>query len=54
MSDAKNFHKVSTITTSSRDLSRFPELRNYEDSDRWLIASEGRPRLMTWLRLDPK
>jgi hypothetical protein len=54
MSDARPFFKISTITTTSRDLSKFPELKNYQDSDRWLIASEGRPKLMTWLRLDPK
>lgn len=54
MSDAKPFFKISNITTTSRDLSKFPELSNYPDSDRWLIASEGRPKLMTWLRLDPK
>jgi hypothetical protein len=54
LDDAKPFYKISTITTTARDLSKFPELFDYEDSDRWLIASEGRPKLMTWLRLDPK
>ncbi len=54
LSDAKPYFKISNITTTSRDLSKFPELSNYPDSDRWLIASEGRPKLMTWLRLDPK
>ena len=54
MSDAKPFFKISTLTTSSRDLSKFPELFDYGDSERWLIASEGRAKLMTWLRLDPK
>ena len=52
--NAKPFFKISTFTTTSRDLSKFPELFDYEDSDRWLIASEGRPKLMTWLRLDPR
>lgn len=54
MSDAKPFFKISSLTTTSRDLSIFPELLDYPDSERWLIASEGRSKLMTWLRLDPK
>ena len=54
MNDAKHFFKISTLTTTSRDLSKFPELKDYSDSERWLLASEGRSKLMTWLRLDPK
>jgi hypothetical protein len=54
LSDAKPFFRISSLTTTSRDLSRFPELFDYSDSERWLIASEGRSKLMTWLRLDPK
>ncbi len=54
LSDAKLFFKISRLTTTSRDLSKFPEIRDYPDSERWLIASEGRSKLMTWLRLDPK
>lgn len=54
LSDATPFFKISRLTTTSRDLSKFPELRDYPDSERWLIASEGRSKLMTWLRLDPK
>ena len=54
LTDAKPFFKISSLTTTSRDLSKFPELRDYPDSERWLIASEGRSKLMTWLRLDPK
>ena len=53
MNDAKPFFKASELTTTSRDLSIFPELSNLNDSERWLIASEGRGRLMTWIRLDP-
>ena len=52
MNDAKPFFKISTLTTTARDLSKFPELSNYADSERWLIASEGRSKLMTWLKLD--
>ena len=54
LSKSKPFFKISTLATTSRDLSKFSELFDYEDSDRWLIASEGRPKLMTWLRLDPR
>ena len=54
MKEIRLFFKVSTLRTASRDLSRFSELSEYSDSERWLIASEGRPRLMSWLRLDPK
>jgi len=51
---ARQFFAVSELTTSARDLSVFPELRQLADHDRWLICSENRPRLMTWVRLDPK
>lgn len=54
MNDAKPFFKISSLTTTSRDLSKFSELADYADSERWLIASEGRSKLMTWLKLDPK
>jgi hypothetical protein len=54
MRDAEPFFEISRLTTTSRDLSIFPELHDYPDSERWLIASEGRSKLMTWLRLDPK
>lgn len=53
LNDAKPFFKTAKLTTTSRDLSIFPELSNLNDSDRWLVASEGRGRLMTWIRLDP-
>ena len=52
--DAEKHFKITTLTTTSRDLSVFEELREMSDSDRWLICSERRPRLMTWWRLDPK
>jgi hypothetical protein len=50
---AQETHRMSTFSTSSRDLSVFDELKMYNDTDRWLICSEGRPSLMSWLRLDP-
>jgi len=50
---AASTHCISELTTGARDLSRFVELKNLSDTDRWLICSEGRGRLMTWLRFDP-
>ena len=51
--DAKEYFTIKKITTTSRDLSEFEELKRWSDTDRWLICSEGRPVLMTWWRLDP-
>ncbi len=51
--DAEATHSVTTLVTSTRDLSGFRELRMLNDNDRWLLCSEGRPRLMSWLRFDP-
>lgn len=52
--DAAPFFELSTLTMGARDLSTYPELTLFDDSERWLMASEGRNRLMTWLRLDPR
>lgn len=51
---AEKFFKITTLTTTSRDLSPFKELAELNDTDRWLICSEGRLQLMNWWRLDPK
>jgi hypothetical protein len=51
---AGRFFDITELTMTARDLSKFPELRSFSDTDRWLICSEGRGRLMQWLRLDPK
>jgi hypothetical protein len=53
-SEASIDFNITEITTTSRDMSVFPELRNFNDTDRWLICSESRKQLMTWFRLDPK
>lgn len=53
LNNLEKFFVVSEITTGARDLSCFSCLRNYSDNDRWLIASESRPFLMTWLKLVP-
>jgi hypothetical protein len=47
-------HSCSKVTTTSRDLSTFDELRGFSDTERWLICSENRERLMTWFILSPK
>lgn len=46
------FH-IEELTTTKRDLSVFPELREYGDTDRWLICSEGRRALPHWYVLRP-
>ena len=51
---AAKTHRISKIRTSSRDLSGFESLKMLSDTNRWLLCSEGRPYLMSWLRFDPK
>jgi hypothetical protein len=51
---ANNNFSITELTTTSRNLSILPELNKLHDNDRWLIASEGRRQLPTWLRLDPR
>jgi len=50
---SKATHNVQKLTTTARDLSCFEELKNFSDSDRWILCSEGRGKLMSWLRFDP-
>lgn len=45
-------HQATEIKTGLRDLSVFPEIQNFNDTDRWLLCSEGRARLMSWLILN--
>ena len=49
---AGTFH-IAELTTTGRDLSVFPELRQFSDTDRWLICSEGRRALPHWYVLTP-
>ena len=51
---ASEYFNHKFITTGSRDMSKFEELRSFSDSQRWLICSEGRSCLMRWLVLTPK
>ncbi len=50
---AGNTHKIHEITMSDRNPGNYKELNLLSDNDRWLICSEGRGQLMTWLKLDP-
>ncbi|WP_175771867.1 hypothetical protein [Burkholderia ambifaria] len=52
---AANLFNVHTLTTGARDPSKIPELASgWNDNDRWLLCSESRATLMTWLYLEPK
>ena len=42
------------LTTQARDPGSFPELARWTDDDRWILCSEGRPRLMRWAVLTPR
>jgi hypothetical protein len=47
-------HEYKILTTGPRDLSEFEELSNFSDNERWLLCSEGRPKLMKWFVFKPK
>lgn len=47
-------HTARRFSTGARDLSPFAELKVINDSERWLLCSEGRPYLMSWYRFDPR
>jgi len=51
--DAEKTHRIEFLKMSSRDLTPFAELVELSDDDRWIICSEGRPRIMSWLVLTP-
>jgi len=50
----KKYFNVEILTTSNRDFSMISLLRDLNDDDRWLIASENRPYRMSWLACSPK
>lgn len=52
--EASQYFKVSVLRTGSRDFSPYRETWHLTDTDRWLIASEGRSYMMSWLLLSPK
>jgi hypothetical protein len=52
---ADEFFHVSEIKTGARDLSGIPLLADHwTDTDRWLLCSESRAKLMSWLYFAPK
>ncbi len=51
---ARGHFDVRLFKTGYRDLSGIPELDRLGDSDRWLICSEGRGKMMSWLHLTPR
>lgn len=52
--NANQYFNLKEVKTGSRDLSIFPEIKDLKDNDRWLLCSEGRHYLQTWLILEPK
>jgi hypothetical protein len=48
-----NLFRIEELTTTARDLSPFPELKQFSDTDRWLICSEGRRAMPHWYILTP-
>lgn len=50
---AQESHHGYLFSTGARDLSEIHELDYLSDSNRWLMCSEGRPRVMDWLVLFP-
>lgn len=53
VNSSKKTHTCLEIKTGQRNLVDFPEVHVLNDTDRWLICSEGRGRLMTWLKFSP-
>jgi hypothetical protein len=53
-SDAERVFDIEELTTTGRDLSVFPELRTFSDTDRWLICSEGRREMPHWFLMTPR
>jgi hypothetical protein len=52
---ARECFDITEYRTGARDLSGIPLLADHwTDTDRWLLCSEGRAKLMSWLHLAPK
>ncbi|MEQ5839204.1 hypothetical protein N0A02_07100 [Paraburkholderia acidicola] len=55
LSRAGQHFEIREIKTGARDLSTIPILSDHwTDSDRWLLCSESRAKLMSWLYLRPR
>ncbi len=48
------YFNVSVLSTGNRSFSDISLLKELNDDDRWLIASENRPYLMNWFVCTPK
>ena len=48
------FFNISKFTTESRDLSKIEIVNDFNDYERWIMASEGRQGRMEWLVCLPK
>ena len=46
-------HIYGFVESGFRDPNKFPELRNLPDNIKWLLMSEGRPKVMKWLHALP-
>ena len=53
-SDAERVFDIEELTTTSRNLSEFPEVKAFSDTDRWLICSEGRRAMPHWYVMMPR
>lgn len=49
----EQLYKLSWLRTGVRDLSNFDALESFNDTDRWLLCSEGRMQLQKWLVCEP-
>jgi len=50
----KNLFSINKITQEPRSLKGFGELKNFNDNNRSLLASEGRSCIQEWWHLSPK
>ena len=50
----KNLFSINKITQGPRSLKGFGELKNFNDNNRALLASEGRSCIQEWWHLSPK
>lgn len=50
----KSYFNLDILQTNERSLSSYKELKDFNDVDRWLMVSEHRPCLMSWIVCYPK
>ena len=50
----RSYFNLEIFQTGKRDLSTYKELISFPDEDRWLMISEYRPWLMSWIVCHPK